>query len=834
MTSSVLGFDTNTGERVELFKLSRLLGLYIIGLQGMGKSGLIENLILDDIKQQVGVAVLDPHGTLIDNVIARLPDNREKDVILLDIREFQHPFGLNLFICSDLTNPYEVQRTVDRVKHVFEKLLGVSQDTPLILEYLENCTYTLVVNPGYTMADISLLLTDKNCRQKLVANVKKPQVLTFWRDYDAMPPSEQRTERGSILRRVNEFLQDLTLPIVGQAYTTIDLQKIMDEGKFLLVKLDVQLDSVTSLIGSLMIALLLNAAYNRPAQRKQFHLYADEFQRFATEDFATLLEEARKFGIGTTIAHQNRGQLNSVNSKLETDLKDRSRSVGNLVVFKINSKDADDLSGEFDITPQPAYEEVLEEERIKIVKPQRHERKEEVIEDGEEEIKTITADPIGWFQQGHSHNNRRVNDLVEKWVLFLLEDARKVGKAFYPVDELLRNINDILVHAKRGELLAGDVPTAQSQKIRLFTEFQMYLTLVHTFHELIKYHNAIGVNDLPVKHDYTVALFSVPPTWKEVNNSFEVLFNSYQGNGQFPQPMLDQLNSILSQYNLKLCFCKEFPAIMKNDSRYEYLRKYQTGVESIKSNQEWNLSHLGERLSRSGRTIDFYSLSEEEESLQSQYWQLIRSAYNDGVWQEWKKEAERLAQQDIQQIMAFITEWEELARLLAAEPIQVSSGQYQPRKRTQVTWVAHESEKMTIPRKTIMHPQRTYADVQAELASELVNLPQFTARVKISDASGSTVEHVIRTVAPAKGLYGKARQDRLERIRANNIRDGYIIDRATVEAEITERQTRCSQQVLQSSLPQPPKAGRKAKPCSSCGFSNLPGANFCSNCGAKL
>src|SRR6266700_1552424 len=347
-------------KQVRLPKLSRLLGLSVIGMQRMGKSGLFEELIIQDVKQGIGVCVLDPHGELIDHVIARLPDKTaEEKVVYLDITDYQYPFGLNLFECSNATNPIEVQRTVDQVMHIFEKLFGVSRNTPLILQYLRNCAYTLVANPGYTMAEIPLLLTDKNCRQKLVANVKKQQVLMFWRDYDSMPPSEQRIARSPILRRVNEFLQDLTFPIVGQAQTTIDLRQIMHEGKILLVKLSAKVESVSSLIGSLMIALLLNAAYNRPAQRRQFHLYADEFQRFATEDFATLLEEARKFGIATTVAHQNRGQLNSANEQLETNLKDRTRSVANLVVFKVNSKDADDLAGEFNVIPsvaEPVFE----------------------------------------------------------------------------------------------------------------------------------------------------------------------------------------------------------------------------------------------------------------------------------------------------------------------------------------------------------------------------------------------------------------------------------------------------------------------------------------------
>src|ERR1700680_3794594 len=100
MTFSLLGIDTQTGQRVELPKSSRLQGLYIIGIQGTGKSGLIENLIIQDIKQDIGVCLLDPHGDLTNAVLARLPDRREHDVILLDLAEYRYPFGINLFTCS--------------------------------------------------------------------------------------------------------------------------------------------------------------------------------------------------------------------------------------------------------------------------------------------------------------------------------------------------------------------------------------------------------------------------------------------------------------------------------------------------------------------------------------------------------------------------------------------------------------------------------------------------------------------------------------------------------------------------------------------------------------
>jgi hypothetical protein len=205
MTFSIIGTDTTTLQQVSINKTVRPQGLYIVGRQGSGKSGLLENLIIQDIRQCLGVCVLDPHGELVDHVLARLDTKRENDVIYLDIRDYQYPFGLNLFACPDTTNPLAVQEVVDRVLHVFEKLLGVSHDTPLILDYLRKCTYTLVANPGFTMAEIPLLLTDKNIRQKLVANVTDPDVLLFWKDYEQKNPTDQAFERAGILRRVVNF-----------------------------------------------------------------------------------------------------------------------------------------------------------------------------------------------------------------------------------------------------------------------------------------------------------------------------------------------------------------------------------------------------------------------------------------------------------------------------------------------------------------------------------------------------------------------------------------------------------------------------------------------------
>src|SRR2546423_10222676 len=122
MTFSIVGTDTQTGKRVELPQSSRREGLYIIGGTGQGKTGLIENLIVQDIVQGLGVCVLDPHGDLTQAVLARLPDQREKDVIYLDITESNCPFGINLFTCADPKNALVVTRAASKVMHIFKKL----------------------------------------------------------------------------------------------------------------------------------------------------------------------------------------------------------------------------------------------------------------------------------------------------------------------------------------------------------------------------------------------------------------------------------------------------------------------------------------------------------------------------------------------------------------------------------------------------------------------------------------------------------------------------------------------------------------------------------------
>lgn len=822
MTFSKLGTDRDTGQFVYLPKAARLQGLYIIGIQGTGKSGLIENLIMQDIDQQIGVCVLDPHGELIDHVIARLDTTDVDRVIFLELANYQYPFGLNLFTCADLSNPLEVQKTVDQILHIFEKLLGVSQDTPLILEYLYNCTYTLVANPGYTMADIPMLLQNEQCRRQLVAQVTDPDVRFFWQQHDLKKPSDQNNDIASTLRRVKQFLQPLSRPIVGQSKTTLDLQQIMNQGKILLVKLSTQVDSVSSLIGSLMVALLLNAAYNRPAQRRQFHLYADEFQRFATEDFATLLEEARKFGIATTIAHQNRGQLNSANSKLETDLKDRSRSVGNMVVFKINSKDADDLAGEFDTTPpQPKQEEATRRA-----------------------IQTPVSNPIHWLLSGKTHTNPTVNTFISKWNIKTIEQVKQdkeklqwapymEGYATQFLDELNRLAYQTMLYKNPDNLF---ITPEFLQFIFIFLDD--YFSFNTYYEKGLYYQTFLAIVPENVRQQMT--LFSL------IN-----LLNTHQWASLIDREchkkmILRRLDTVVAGA------VKDSKGIPFLTTLIDYFHAYEPHIETAwlvnlnvnslqwRAVQEDNSTymsgvgsvHLKETRIRlvKGQETSWYTLY----SLEREIDRLMASP---------KMISPRVS------IVEFLSDLLAMVRILAVEPIEEDSGRQE-----------------TVYRPG---PVRPFQDIKNDIANQLSGLPSFAARVKISGNApqnpghtclscgyqsrpsamycgicgiklSSPNEYTITTLKPAGGIGTQQLRQRIARIQARNLQDGYVRERVTVEAEILQRQQSFQPVPALPHVPQPQRVQHHVRQvpvqgnCPTCGKSNPPGSKFCNQCGAKL
>jgi hypothetical protein len=336
-------------------------------------------LVNSDIKSGLGVAVLDPHGDLIKTIIAGLPGNRVKDVIYLNIEDVEHPYGLSLFECSPLTIR-NMAKTASFVSHAFEKIWGVGNDTPRLMQNLRAVTRTLIENPGTTFAEIPLLYSNATVRAKMVANLSNPSIISYWEDYERMNPRDRHIYLESLLNKSGSFLDEpMIRNIFAQSKTTIDFRNIMDSSKILLVSLSPQYEEASRLIGAVILGKILLAAFSRADipedNRRQFNLYCDEFQRFATSDFATLISEARKFRIATTLSHQALAQVDEAN-------KAAAIAAGNLIVFRVSGEDAKTLAKSFDTTPT-----------------------KEII--GEEPIRAPVSDVIGHLVR-RGHNDARV------------------------------------------------------------------------------------------------------------------------------------------------------------------------------------------------------------------------------------------------------------------------------------------------------------------------------------------------------------------------------------------------------------------------------------------
>jgi hypothetical protein len=251
--------------------------------------------------------------------------------------------------------------TVSFISHVFEKLWGAGTDTPRLMQNLRAVTRTLIENnPDASFAETPLLFSNKTVREKMLANLTNSSIISFWEDYERKSQRDKDTYIESTMNKVHAFLDEpMIRNIVSQSKTTINLRKIMDESKILLIKLSPQFEEASRLIGSVIIGQLLMAAFSRSdipeEKRKQFNLYCDEFQRFATSDFATLISEARKFRISTTTSNQTLSQLDEAN-------RTAAAAAGNLIVFRVSGEDGKTLAKSFDTTPT---KEIIGEEPIR-------------------------------------------------------------------------------------------------------------------------------------------------------------------------------------------------------------------------------------------------------------------------------------------------------------------------------------------------------------------------------------------------------------------------------------------------------------------------------------
>ena len=331
--------------RFGIKKDDRRRHMYLIGKTGMGKSTVMENMIIQDIINGEGVALVDPHGDFAEKILDFIPNHRINDVVYLNPADYEFPIAFNVMESVAQEHKHLI---ASGLVGVFKKLWADSWG-PRLEYVLRNAILALLDYPGSTLLGVMRILVDKAYRNKVISKIKDPVVKSFWvEEYSKYPQQFQTEAIAPIQNKVGQFLSTaLIRNVVGQVKSTIDLRYIMDNQKILIMNLSkgrIGEDS-SALLGAMMITKIQLAAMSRidmpEEKRKDFYLYVDEFQNFATESFANILSEARKYRLDLIIGHQYVEQLE------EEVAAAVFGNVGTIMCFRIGSADAEFMAVEF-------------------------------------------------------------------------------------------------------------------------------------------------------------------------------------------------------------------------------------------------------------------------------------------------------------------------------------------------------------------------------------------------------------------------------------------------------------------------------------------------------
>lgn len=319
--------------------------IYVIGKSGVGKSVLLKNMAIDDIKERRGVAMIDPHGEDVTELLDHIPNHRVNDVIVFDPGDREFAVGFNMF---ELLDPKYKVVTASGIVGSFKNLFADSWG-PRLEYWLKSAVLALMDYPNATLLMVPRMFTDKDFRSRVLEKVQDPLIKSRWMgEWPKLDPKAQGEAIGPILNKVGQFLSSPVIRnIVGQPKSSIDFREVMDEGKILLVKLAKGIigDDNSNLLGSMIVTQFQLAAMSRadvpPQERRDFYLYVDEFQNFATDSFATILSEARKYNLSLVVANQYMAQLRE-------EVKNAVfGNVGTLITFRVGADDAAVLMKEF-------------------------------------------------------------------------------------------------------------------------------------------------------------------------------------------------------------------------------------------------------------------------------------------------------------------------------------------------------------------------------------------------------------------------------------------------------------------------------------------------------
>ncbi|OGN22088.1 MAG: hypothetical protein A2918_02910 [Candidatus Yanofskybacteria bacterium RIFCSPLOWO2_01_FULL_42_49] len=337
--------ETNfRGDRMRfgIKKDDRRRHMYVVGSTGMGKSEFLKSMAIQDIEAGHGVAFIDPHGDPSSELLDYVPEERIKDVIYLNPDDLEYPIAFN--VMEGIGFDYR-HLVASGLVGVFKKIWGEEAWSGRMEYILNNTILALLEYPDSTLLGINRLMSSKDYRKKVVANITDPIVKAFWTDEFAKYADKFATEAtAAIQNKVGQFSSNnLIRNILGQSKSKIDIRKIMDEGKILIVNISRGKigEDASRLLGAFLVTKIQLAAMSRvdipETERRDFYLYVDEFQHFATESFANILSEARKFHLSLVMAHQYIKQME------EPVMDAVFGNVGTLVSFRVGAEDAEFL-----------------------------------------------------------------------------------------------------------------------------------------------------------------------------------------------------------------------------------------------------------------------------------------------------------------------------------------------------------------------------------------------------------------------------------------------------------------------------------------------------------
>jgi energy-coupling factor transporter ATP-binding protein EcfA2 len=324
--------------------------VYVVGKTGVGKSTLLENMAIADIESGKGIAFIDPHGESAEKLLDYIPEDRLDDVIYFDPSDMEFPIAFNPM--EQVGNEFR-HLVASGIMGVFKKIWVDAWSARM--EYiLNNTLLALLELPNSTLLGVLRMFAEPPYRKKIVDNLQDPVIKAFWQNEFARYSQKLETEAlAAIQNKVGQFVSNpLIRNILGQARSTINMREIMDTGKIFIVNLSKGKmgEDNSALLGAMIISRLQLAAMSRvdipEDKRRDFYMYVDEFQNFATDSFASILSEARKYRLSITLAHQYIGQL--VTNDGNTKVRDAVfGNVGTIITFRVGAADGEFLEKEF-------------------------------------------------------------------------------------------------------------------------------------------------------------------------------------------------------------------------------------------------------------------------------------------------------------------------------------------------------------------------------------------------------------------------------------------------------------------------------------------------------